>query len=524
MTLIVLSVCWLIGVYIASLVHVEPVYAGVASLVPLTAALLWRRHERTRLAAFCLFVLAWGMVRFETSLPPPEYGSIALYIGPRPVEVGGVVVSEPDMRDKDIRLVVNTYHIGSGRDSYKVTGAVQVYVPPYGDDLLLKGTLQEPPEFDSFSYKGYLLRQGIYAIMYHPQVQVVAQGQGNRLLGLLYDVKQRLQTAIKSYLPEPQAGLVQGILLGVKAVMTDDLKEDLARTGLTHIVVVSGYNLTVVAALLQRLTERRLRRTLALLVAWLGVAAFTLMTGASPPVVRAAVMVSMALLARAVGRESDALTSLLFTAALLVGVNPMLLWHVSFQLSFLATCGLVVLAPPLERALARLPWGPGIILATTLAAQMTTLPVIAFNFQRISLISPFANLLVQPAIPLTMTAGTILALAGLSGHAVVQVIGWLTWLPSTWMVQVMRYLGGLPQAMVGIPVLPHEQQMAAIVVYFAAVALVFFVGSQVRRDGMARRTGQVREAVRGRWLPIVLLALLLVAALVWGIVVLLLRG
>lgn len=529
MTLIYLSLFWLVGAYIGSHVHVSPVAVALLTAVPLAVGLLWRRDARVRVLAFCLVALAVASLRYQSALPPADYGSIALHVGPRLVEIGGVVVSEPDTRDRDMRLVVSVYHIGSGQDSFRVTGRVLVYVSrnsqiEYGDDLLIKGTLEEPPEFDTFSYKDYLVRQGIYAILYQPQVRVVAHDQGNQLLSLLYDVKRRLQIATTLYLPEPHAGLVQGVLLGVKAVLTEDLKQDLTNTGLIHIVVVSGYNLTVVATLMQRLAEKRLRRGLALLLALVGVVLFTLMTGATTPVVRAAVMVSMTILARAVGRESDALTSLLFTAALLVGINPLTLWDVSFQLSFLATLGLVTISPVLERKFERLPLGMGSILAVTLAAQIMTLPVIALNFQRISLISPLANVLVQPAIPLLMLLGAVTAVAGLTAHVAVRLAGWLTWLPGTYIVEIIRRLGSLPQASVDIPSLPVEQQPLALLVYYSSVAAVTLLVGGLSRSALRNVPQSLRTAAVVVRANLLIALLSVVATVLWVVILVLLKS
>lgn len=528
MTLLFLSVFWIAGIYLGSLLRLDPRLVGLLSIAPLLAALFWYKNSRVRTLALCLVVLALAMLRYQSALPASDSTTIARHVGPRAVEVGGIVVSEPDTRDRDLRLVVSVYHIGSGKDSFPVSGRIQVYAPRfgdyrYGDDLLLKGVLLEPPADDAFSYKDYLLRQGIYAVMYHPLIDVVDRDQGNRLLSLLYDLKHRLQQALTLYLPEPQAGLAQGILLGVKAAMSNDLEEALARTGLTHIVVVSGYNLTVVATLLQLLTAKRLRRSLSLLVSLTGVVAFTLMAGATPPVLRAAIMVTMTLLARAVGRESDALTSLLFTAALLLGVSPLTLWDVSFQLSFLATLGLVVLAPPMERLLQRLPLALGAIVATSLAAQIMTAPVIALNFHRLSLISPLANVLVQPAIAPFMAVGAITAVAGLTGHIAVRLIGWLTWLVGAYMVGVMDRLATLPYASVAVSVVPAADQPALLVTYFAVVALVFFVATHVSRQDVAnlpQSTLRLLGAIRARVL-VAVLAILAIA--VWLAVLYLMR-
>jgi len=528
MTLIFLSLCFLIGIYVGSVEQISPLIALILGLVFTVAAIVGRRDGQVRLAALCLVAVTAGVLRYGMMVQPLGAGSIGEHVGPRPVEVGGVVVSEPDIRDQDIRLVVATYHIGTGQDSYPVSGAIQVRVPhyttyQYGDDLLLKGVLQDPPDDETFSYKRYLLRQGIYAIMYNPTVEIVARGQGNHLLAALYSVKQRLQKALQTYLPEPQAGLAQGILLGVKAVITDDLRDDLQRTGLTHIIVVSGYNLVVVASIVQIVTQKRLRRSLALFLSLCAVILFTLMSGASVPVVRAAVMVSMALLARAVGRESDALTSLLFTAALLVGINPLTLWDVSFQLSFMATAGLILLGSQLESGLQRLPWGLGSILGPTLGATFMTMPVIAFNFHRISLISPLANVLVQPAIPLFMVTGAITAFAGLSGHVLVQSIGWLTWLQGTYMVQVMHILGQLPQASMDVPALSQQQQMVMIIAYFTVLAVLLAIVPQGTRADLYGLIRRGRDALQRAGWRLLMVGLAVAVAIVWLLVLIIIR-
>lgn len=543
MTLVYLCLAWLAGIFLGSLVQLPPAVSAAVCLLTIAAAGLWWKHDYIRIPAFCMLALVVAMARYTSALPAPEERSVGFYVGPRPVDVGVVVAAEPDVRDQDIRLTVQTYHIGSGTDSYDVAGKILVYVPAlsdyrFGDDLLLSGVLQEPPQFDSLSYKDYLARQGVYAIMYRPRVTVIARDQGSPLLAAVYALKNRLQRAIVSYIPEPQAGLTQGVLLGVKAVIPDALKEDLARVGMTHVVVVSGYNLAVVAALMQRLTEKRLRKTLSLLFAWLGVLAFTVMVGATPPVARAALMISLALLARATGRDADAFTTLCLAGVLLTALTPSLLWDVSFQLSFLATAGLVLLATPLEDALQGLPWGLGAVLATTVAAQIATLPVIALNFQRISLISPLANLLVLPVIPGVMFFGALTAFLGMSGLGVVQFFGWLTWLLGAYAVDVMHRLGRLPQASVDLPVLAPSVQTQFIVTWYALVFLVFFAATHLsRRDFQAlpqrvqALPGHVQTWVvdaRGRAAavsPSLVIGVLLVAATaVWLAVLLLLRS
>jgi competence protein ComEC len=306
-----------------------------------------------------------------------------------------------------------------------------------------------------------------------------------------------------------------GILLGVKAALPEDLKNDLSTLGLTHIVVVSGFNLTVIAGALQKGSSKLLSRRGSLLLGLIGIVLFTLMVGASAAVVRSAIMVSLAIIASALGRQSDALTSLALAAAVMVAVNPMILWDVGFQLSVAATIGLVVLSPILEGWLNRLPQAIKSNLAVAVAAQLMTVPIIAYNFHKVSLISPLANLFVLPVIPWMMLFGAIVVFVGFLAVPVASVIGWVVWLFSTYAVSVVHLLAGLPFAAVTTPPLAAYWSW----VYYGLLALAFYLA--IRRPASLRQSYQTAVATLRR-LPTwaIIGGLLIVALLVWAAVAL----
>ena len=219
---------------------------------------------------------------------------------------------------------------------------------------------------------------------------------------------QRLAEIFTRQLPDPQAGLVAGVVLGVKSQLETQFYQALINTGTIHLVVASGFNLNLIAAFLAAWSWWLLPKRTATLVTILLLAGYTLLTGAQPPTVRALLMVSIVLLLPVFGRRLPVWYVFYLALWLVLFLDPAMLASVSFQLSAAATAGLVFLQGPIQRAMSRwvsLPILGALYadLTSTLAAQVATLPIIWFTFGRISLISPLVNVLVGPLVaPLTL--------------------------------------------------------------------------------------------------------------------------
>src|SRR3989344_4427309 len=225
-------------------------------------------------------------------------------------------------------------------------------------------------------------------------------------LDVFNQLREAIANVIKISLPEPQASLLLGILIGIKSSFPPSFYEALRVTGTLHIVVVSGYNISVLINTLGRLLiflplKIRFGVTLIFLLF------FVLLVGPEPPVVRAAIMGAIGLLGTILGRQKDAFRILVLSGAAMVVFNPAWITELSFQLSFLATLGLILIFPILDRIT---PDKGGFLrddFLTTLSAQITVWPLIAFSFVQASLLSPLANVLVLWTIPIITYLGLV---------------------------------------------------------------------------------------------------------------------
>lgn len=308
----------------------------------------------------------------------------------------------------------------------------------YGDHLKITGNF-EKRVINPF-YSQY------YA--YFPTIRKIGGNQKMTLFSnlkkKLYYFRGQLEKAIAQVLPEPQSSLEIGILLGIKRAMPEKFLQNLRNTGTLHIVVVSGYNLSVVAGFLVSALVWFVNRKKALIFAFLGVIFYTLMVGAEPPVVRAAIMASLAYGAGYLGRMRDGLVALATAALIMLLVSPLILFDIGFQLSLMATAGILLIYPLLkERRIFHLPI-IGDDLAMTLSAQIGVTPILLVNFGNLSFLSPLINTLVLPLIPILMNLGGIVALFGLVSRLIARVLAWLLWLPLTYFVKLIEWFGNLP--------------------------------------------------------------------------------
>jgi len=485
-----LGLCWLLGMGAAAFAQGSPWAIAAAALVAAIVPLVTRRSAVALLwAAMAAAFLVGGAWLYQSSLPSGEPQGIALHNDGPAVRLRAVVSGEPDERGSSLRLRLSAREVLVDGRWQSTSGGILMrsgLFPryDYGDLLEVNGKLETPPVFEDFDYRDYLARQGIGSIINYPQMSLLATGQGNPIQAWVYDVRGELSSALEDALPEPEAALAQGILLGRRASLPDDLRQDLNDTNTSHLVAVSGYNVTLMAGLsiggLAWLIGRRPAAWLALLA----IIAYAVLVGAQPSVQRAAIMGGMYVVAIALGRQSGALQGLALAGAGMTAFDPLLMKDISFQLSFASTIGLVLFAPAvrarMEEALAR--WssdhelaGPlrSVIelLAVTVAAVAFTLPITAVNFHRISLIAIPANLLTVPAFPLIMIASALTAVGGMIAAPIGTFLGLLTYIPVTYLVHVVRLLADLPFAAASVDGLTTSHALA----YYAALAGVVWL-------------------------------------------------
>ena len=219
----------------------------------------------------------------------------------------------------------------------------------YGDRVKVFGELQAPGEFNGFNYGNYLSRYGVYSVMYRPWIEVLETGQGNFFWRGMSYLQNIFMERINRIFPEPHASFEAGLLVGARKGIPPDLMEKFNITGLTHIIAISGYNITIIIIFVMA-ALKGLPRRIAFVVAIAAIVLFTLFVGASPAVVRASIMGILGLIALNSGRQNNIHLTVLFSACFMVFWNPKILWwDVGFQLSFAAVLGLIYAAPILDK-------------------------------------------------------------------------------------------------------------------------------------------------------------------------------
>lgn len=411
---------------------------------------------------FCLVLLfiaaaALGLFRARMTEHIATPDSIDFYNG-REVVLEGVIAETDVRRDKaKYKLRITSYELKIDGESVAVSGAVLISMPKYpqyryGDLVRAVGTLEAPGVIDGFSYEDYLSRYGIYSVMTRPKVTVLAGGQGHPFWHAMTFLQGMFMDKINRLFPEPHGSLEAGLLVGARKGISPELMEAFNVTGLTHIIAISGYNITIIITFVMWFLAA-LPRRFAFAVALTAIVLFTLFVGASPAVTRASIMGILGLLALNAGRQNHLSITVLLSAALMVFYNPKILWwDVGFQLSFAAVLGLIYVAPLFEQWSEKLPPVFGIreAILMTLSAQVMALPIILYNFGRLSLIAPLANLLVAFAIPPAMFFGFGAVVFSFIFYPFAWVFAYVAWAILTYIIGVIGLLSAVPYASVTI--------------------------------------------------------------------------
>lgn len=497
-----LGLAWLLGIALARWFDLPWPAIALAMLPALAALLLYRGDRRSKSLALLWLALTVGAFRFSYFQSTFDETHIAFYNETSmPLKITGIIVDEPDVRDDHIKLRLQAESLRRAGADLPVEGLILVRAPrypqrSYGDRLRITGNLETPPVFEDFSYKDYLARFGIHSMIRRPQIELIEPKQGHPFWTWLLAFKAQASQTINRILSEPYASLLNGILLGIETGIPRALYEEFNLTGTSHIIVISGSNISLIAGIFMLLGQRTIGKRLAPPLAIVGIIVYTFLVGADAAVSRAAVMGICWVIAIWVGRPGLALNSLIFSGIVLTLINPLILWDVGFQLSFVATLGLIVLVPPLERSTFRLlrrrlgTEQVGLAMALlnelliiTLAAQIITGPLIVYHFGRFSLISLLSNLLILPVQPPIMIVGGLATLAGMLWLPLGQFIGWLVYLPLAWSVWIVEQTAHLPYASLDLGTFPF---WLLLLLYAALAAGIWSANQSNDADEEAR--------------------------------------
>lgn len=409
-----------------------------------------------------LIAIALGALRFEASDVLIQDDRVAPFHG-REVALEGVVVREPDRRESQTLLSVRVEKINESEVDTLVQVSAERLAPiHYGDRLRVVGTLKEPESFEGeggrmFDYIGYLKARGITHTMSFADIEVVAEGEGNALFATLYAIKSRFVSALRSVLPEPSSGFAEGLLLGAKRAIGSDLESIFRTVGIIHIVVLSGYNITLVADFVMRLFGYVFSLRARIIAAICAIVLFAIFVGLSATVVRASVMASLALIARSIGRTYAIMRALILAGIVMLLINPYLLvFDPGFQLSFLATLGLIVLSPKVAQTILFVT--PKFNLrdyaSATIATQIMVLPLLLYSIGNFSVFALPANLLILPLIPVAMLLSFITGLLGLLHPFIALPVGYAAHAVLFTIIFIAKMFAAIPFADFTLPAFP----------------------------------------------------------------------
>ena len=529
--LIWLTVAWVLGILLADQVALPPLVWALLGVLGALSAILWRASKRERLIGLLLASMALGAWRWHVAQPSIGAGDLAHRNDAGRVVVRGYVSAEPSIRDTYTQLQITAQEIQGGETWPPVRGKAVLNVPhyprrEYGDRIQVQGLLETPPVLETFDYREYLAARGVHSLIRRAQVSRLEGQLGCPFLRWMLRQKTLLRNMIESMLPQPEAGLLSGILLGLDHTLPDELAADFKRAGLTHIIVISGFNFGLIAQAVLLGSRRLLHRWRALWVVLGTVLLYMLFVGPSPPVARAALMIATFVVGQLVGRKAHAPTSLALATLIMTATNPLLLWSVSFQLSFAATLALLAVEPLLSQVATRWllsrmdsdrarAWLGALreILIATMAAQLLTLPIIWYHFGEISIVSLLANALVLPVQPAIILFGALATLLGALWLPAGQVAAWLVWPFLRYTNLIVRALARPAWASV------RAGRVSLIAVVIGVAALLALLALERRRaTGDEPILHATTEANGNRRLWLFLGAPALVAFLVWAAV------
>ncbi len=468
----------ILGILYGSLAPIAPwIHIMILGAIFIFCGYSLIRKNKRAVVFVCIasFSFLFGYERFVLSLPDMR-GSES-YVGEK-VLFQGVVIEEPDEKEYGVQFVLDV-----GRYNILVSTDASTDIV-YGDEVTVRGTVLLPENFKTnqgtdFDYVSYLYKDNIVYRMQSADVHVLSHDNGNALIAKLIPVKNWVVRGFHSVFPKNEADLLAGLNLGEKSAIDAQFRDDLITTGTIHMIALSGYNVTIIVSALREFFVDILGLSVytASIMGGIGVVLFVILTGLQSSAVRAGIMALIGIIARTEGRPYHVFRALLFAGFCMLMWNPKyLMYDVSFQLSFLATLGIIFITPLLERRFARIPKKFLFIiplreaLAVTLGAQIAVLPFIVYTMGTLSLIALPANIIILPAVPYTMGFGFLSGLLGTISHTFAYPFVLVTHGLLSYITYLVEFFADVPFASLVIKHIPLSLCLGiyALLIYFVS--------------------------------------------------------
>ncbi len=475
-----IGICFTIGIFTRSFFDIVSWEIALfffvsASCVALSRIRATGFYSVSFLTGLAFFSFGLGVLRLDisertTSLLSEQVGTEVI--------LQGIVAREPEISTNTMHLYVKL----DGTKEIILATVDRFNRVTYGDHVKIQGELGVPESFmtdggRTFNYLGYLKARGVRYTVSYAHVEILERGKGNPFLAYLFIGKQYFINALERALPEPDAGLGEGVLLGVKRALGDDLESTFRSAGIIHIVVLSGYNIMIIVNAVTWLLSFALFPRVRVMVGGAVIVSFAILVGLSATVIRASIMAALLLIARATGRTYAITRALVFAGVMMLLINPYLLaFDPGFALSFLATLGLVFLAPKIEERLHLVPSRFGVreFTTATIATQIFVLPFLLYQMGTLSLVALFVNVLVLPMVSPAMLLTFVTGIVAMFHPTLGIIVGFPAHLSLQYIIAIAEVFARLPFASFSVPVFPFW----VVILCYAIMGLAFYFFSQ----------------------------------------------
>ena len=504
--LIPVALAYGVGVFAGALIPLGslPVLAGLLLVVGATALALWAGRLPLATVLVVAGFLLFGVLRYLQAVHPQ--GPFHLSRVPETwltdrVGLEGTIISFPESvppgsgwrQEERIRFLMEVDAITVHGERYQAEGGVRLSILSpvleyrYGHRLHGEFRLRRPRGYwnpGAFNYRRHAWSRGFYLEGWGREgtgVRILDRAGGWGIMRAVSDLRATMLARIDAAFPEEEGGVLRAMVLGDQSELSPAVQAVFLRSGTYHILVISGLHIGFLAGLLFFVSRAaRLPRTASCVITVIGVGGYTLLAGSSPPIVRAALMTGLYLLAVVVGRERDLANALALAAFLLLLWNPLYLFDAGFQLTFTATGAILAAVSHFDAArFPRLMRWLVILLVTSAAATVATAPLLAFHFNRVSLTGIAANLVIVPLSGCLTAMGIGTTLVLLLVPAGVSVLGTATSVLARGMTEAAAFFAALPLASIRV----YTPTPLMVLSCYALFGLLVIPG--VRRRGLA---------------------------------------
>lgn len=413
-----------------------------------------------------IFIIA--CVRFFYFIPDkPNFDKI---VG-KDIVLSGEVIDYPDERSFNTRIILKL----NEEKSNILVIIPKEYEVSYGDEIKVEGVLETPENFitssgKEFNYNQYLANKNIYFIVKGKSIEIISRGNGNIILENLFKLRRKFISNIDRVISVPNNFLANGLILGERGGFDNEMKDQFVRTGTIHIVALSGYNITIVTESVVKMLSLVLSGTLSIIFGIFVILLFVLMTGASSTAVRAGIMATIVLFSRLTGREYQAGRALIIAALFMIAYDVRAITDISFQLSFLATAGVLFIHKKIINYLTFIPSFLRDLVSTTISATIAVLPILLHSTGVLSIVSLPANILILPVIPLAMLFSFLVGLIGFISPSFSFLISFISELLLSYILKVVNFFSSLSFASVEIKSFPW---VLVVIIYSFLIFWVF---------------------------------------------------